>query len=59
MAFGSGIHRCLGARLSELEATVIVQATAAAFPSLKLLDFAPEWTELLSFRSPRSVLVSA
>ena len=58
LAFGSGIHRCLGARLSELEATVIVQATAAAFPALKLLDFAPEWTELLSFRSPRSVLVS-
>jgi cytochrome P450 len=59
LAFGSGIHRCLGARLSELEATVIVQETASALPGLRLLDLAPDWTELLSFRAPRSVLVTA
>ena len=32
LVFGSGIHRCLGAKLAELEAAVIVQETAAALP---------------------------
>ncbi|HWH26063.1 MAG TPA: cytochrome P450 [Pseudolysinimonas sp.] len=59
IAFGSGIHRCLGARLSELEATVTVQEAARVLPDIQLLDRAPIWTELLSFRSPQSVTVGA
>ncbi|HEY8720967.1 cytochrome P450 [Pengzhenrongella sp.] len=58
LAFGSGIHRCLGAKLAELEAAVVVQETAAALPAVALSGAAPAWTRLLSFQSPRAVLVS-
>lgn len=58
LVFGSGIHRCLGAKLAELEAAVIVQETAAALPRIHLSDHEPEWIRLLSFQAPRSVTVT-
>jgi cytochrome P450 len=57
LVFGSGIHRCLGAKLAELEAAVIVQETAAALPLIQLRDPEPEWIRLLSFQAPRTVMV--
>ncbi|WP_415853218.1 cytochrome P450 [Sinomonas sp. G460-2] len=57
LAFGSGIHRCLGAKLAELEAAVVVHETAAALPRVRLADPAPEWIRLLSFQAPRMVTV--
>jgi cytochrome P450 len=57
LVFGSGIHRCLGAKLAELEAAVIVQETAAALPGIQLRDHEPEWIRLLSFQAPRAVTV--
>jgi cytochrome P450 len=58
LVFGSGIHRCLGAKLAELEAAVIVQETAAALPRIQLRDHEPEWIRLLSFQAPHSVTVT-
>lgn len=58
LVFGSGIHRCLGAKLAELEAAVIVQETAAALPRIQLRDHEPDWIRLLSFQAPRSVTVT-
>ncbi|QHK18933.1 cytochrome P450 [Pseudarthrobacter psychrotolerans] len=57
VVFGSGIHRCLGARLAELEAAVIVQETAAALPGIQLHGPEPEWIRFLSFQAPRTVAV--
>jgi cytochrome P450 len=57
LVFGSGIHRCLGAKLAELEATVIVQETAAALPHVRLLDKEPDWIRHLSFQAPKNVTV--
>ncbi|MDQ0210976.1 cytochrome P450 [Arthrobacter bambusae] len=57
LAFGSGIHRCLGAKLAELEAAVVVQETAAALQGVRLADPSPEWLRLLSFQAPRTVSV--
>jgi cytochrome P450 len=57
LVFGSGIHRCLGAKLAELEAAAIVQETAGALPGIHLRDPAPEWLRLLSFQAPRTVTV--
>ena len=57
LVFGSGIHRCLGAKLAELEAAVIIQETAGALPGIRLLDREPEWIRLLSFQAPRAVTV--
>ncbi|HEY8701966.1 MAG TPA: cytochrome P450 [Arthrobacter sp.] len=58
MVFGSGIHRCLGAKLAELEAAVLVQEAAAALPRIRLRDRGPEWIRLLSFQAPRKVTVT-
>ncbi|WP_410558462.1 cytochrome P450 [Arthrobacter globiformis] len=57
LVFGSGIHRCLGAKLAELEAAVIIQEAAAALPGIQLRDHEPEWIRLLSFQAPRTVSV--
>jgi cytochrome P450 len=58
LVFGSGIHRCLGAKLAELEAAIIVQETASALPRIQLRDYQPEWLRLLSFQAPRTVTVT-
>jgi cytochrome P450 len=58
LIFGSGIHRCLGAKLAELEAAVVVQEAAAALPGIHLLDQEPDWIRLLSFQAPRTVSVT-
>jgi cytochrome P450 len=58
LAFGSGIHRCLGAKLAELEAAVVVQETAAALPGARLHGPEPAWIRLLSFQAPRTVTVA-
>jgi cytochrome P450 len=57
LVFGSGIHRCLGAKLAELEAAVTIQETAAALPGIQLQDHEPEWIRHLSFQAPRTVTV--
>lgn len=57
LVFGSGIHRCLGAKLAELEAAVIVQETAAALPGIQPHEREPEWIRFLSFQAPRTVTV--
>ncbi|WP_246848505.1 cytochrome P450 [Pseudarthrobacter sp. NIBRBAC000502772] len=58
LVFGSGIHRCLGAKLAELEAAIVVQETATALPDVHLQDHQPDWIQLLSFQAPRTVSVA-
>lgn len=58
LVFGSGIHRCLGAKLAELEAAVTIQEAAAALPRIQLRDHEPDWIRLLSFQAPRTVTVT-
>lgn len=58
LVFGSGIHRCLGAKLAELEAAIIVQEAAQALPGITLRDTAPDWIRFLSFQAPRTVTVA-
>jgi cytochrome P450 len=57
LVFGSGIHRCLGAKLAELEAGIVVQEAAAALPEVLLRDHNPDWIRLLSFQAPRTVTI--
>ncbi|MCO4236392.1 cytochrome P450 [Pseudarthrobacter sp. MDT3-26] len=58
IVFGSGIHRCLGAKLAELEAALVVQETATALTDVQLQDHQPDWIRLLSFQAPRTVTVA-
>ncbi|QCU76923.1 cytochrome P450 [Citricoccus sp. SGAir0253] len=58
LAFGFGLHRCLGAGLAEMEAAVILHECARALPGLAGVD-RPDWGHLLSFQAPRTVRVRA
>jgi hypothetical protein len=60
LAFGLGIHYCLGAALGKLEARLALEALTGRFPSLRLvggqeLSFLPN----ISFRGPQSLWVRA
>lgn len=57
LAFGHGVHRCLGAGLARLEAGLVVHRTARALPDATLAGPEPTWVNLLSFQAPRTVLV--
>ncbi|MEW9873139.1 cytochrome P450 [Arthrobacter sp. HS15c] len=59
LVFGSGIHRCLGAKLAELEAAIVVQEAALALPEVLLQNYRPDWIRLLSFQAPRTVTVES
>ena len=51
VAFGHGIHFCLGAPLARLEAPVAFHAMIERFPQLRLADGAtPQWKENLILR---------
>lgn len=58
LAFGIGLHRCLGAVLAEMEVRVILEETRRFFPALTLTDKNAERIELLSFTAPRHVNVT-
>ena len=58
LAFGVGVHRCLGAGLARMEARVVLHETAAALPAARRAEPRPPMVELLSFRAPGRVLVT-
>jgi cytochrome P450 len=58
LAFGKGLHYCLGANLGKLEAQIAVTELARRFPALSLvpdqrLTFHPN----ISFRGPQILMV--
>ena len=60
LAFGKGVHYCLGAALGRLEAQIALEALTHRFPRLRLVDgqhlaFHPN----ISFRGPEALWVRA
>jgi cytochrome P450 len=60
LAFGKGMHYCLGAALGKLEAQLALEELAGRFPGLRLvadqeLSFHPN----ISFRGPQALWVTA
>jgi cytochrome P450 len=47
LAFGGGLHFCLGAHLARLESQIAIGKLIARFPKLELVDAKPEWGESL------------
>lgn len=59
LAFGRGLHYCLGAHLGKLETRIVLELLTARFPRLRLapgqtLTFHPN----ISFRGPRHLRVT-
>jgi cytochrome P450 len=57
LAFGIGVHRCLGVRLAMIEATVAVEEMVAELPPVAAVEPDPPMLDLMSFQAPRRVLV--
>ncbi len=57
LAFGYGIHFCLGAALARLEAQIFFTALAKRFPKLTLMSEDVEWHPLLALRALQSLPV--
>ncbi|HEY7020284.1 MAG TPA: cytochrome P450 [Ktedonobacterales bacterium] len=58
LAFGMGMHYCLGAPLARLEGQVAIEMLLRRFPTLRLSDDparTPQWRETISFRGLRSL----
>jgi hypothetical protein len=59
VAFGSGIHHCLGATLARLEGQEAFKALAERFPALALETTAAlEYQPSITFRSLKSLPVT-
>jgi cytochrome P450 len=58
VAFGGGIHYCLGAALARIEAQIILGTLLDRYPRLQLAEDAIEWRETLAFRGPVALHVS-
>ena len=58
LAFGRGLHVCLGSALGRLEAQVVVPAVLRRFPDLTLVDDAPTWRPSFVVRQLATLPVS-
>lgn len=58
VAFGNGLHTCLGAPLARLELRILLEEMTARFPHMSLVPDQPmSWTPTLSFRGPQALRV--
>ena len=57
LSFGGGIHYCLGAPLSRMEATVVLPKLVRRFPALRLVG-QPQWRRALRMRQLRHLPVT-
>ena len=60
LAFGKGIHFCIGSALGKLEARIALEMLTSQFPSLRLLPDQPlRFHPNISFRGPQALWVRA
>lgn len=57
IAFGYGIHFCIGAPLARIEAAIAFNALLRRFPALRLKDENADWREEIVFRGLNSLKV--
>lgn len=57
IAFGNGIHHCLGAPLARLEGEIAINAVLSRCPDLRLTDETPVWRKNIMIRNLKSLPV--
>lgn len=58
LAFGTGIHFCLGAPLARLEADIAIRTLLRRIPTLQLDTKTPQWRGLIGFRGLHTLPIS-
>lgn len=58
LAFGKGVHKCLGERLARAEARIAFTRLLERFPRIELLDHEPPWQDKTLFRGLQSLRIS-
>ena len=58
VAFGSGVHHCLGATLARVEGQEVFKALAERFPDLHVETTGLEYQPSITFRSLKSLPVT-
>ncbi len=58
LAFGSGIHHCLGAALARIEGAAAILALARRFPDMELATDRPDWNGRMVLRGLDSLPVT-
>jgi len=58
LAFGGGIHYCLGAALARTEAQIVFGTLLRRYPNLELTEHTVQWRETWIFRGPVTLQVS-
>jgi cytochrome P450 len=58
VAFGNGVHHCLGATLARVEGQEVFKALAERFPDLEVATGELEYQPSVTFRSLKSLPVT-
>jgi cytochrome P450 len=59
IAFGAGIHYCVGAPLARLEAEIAFTRLLQRFPGLQTVEDAPRWRSLINLRGLQTLSLRA
>ena len=59
LAFGRGIHFCIGSALGRMEATLALEELTRRFPALTLVEQDITFHPNISFRGPQALWVQA
>jgi len=57
LAFGSGIHFCLGAALARMEMQIVLRELTTRFPKMRLATKRHNWLKGLTFRGVKNLPV--